>query len=78
MQYVLNNGAKVDTEVKLNLKEGETYGFKIVSEGSVVVLYINGQAAMTTRYYGKFNGNFGFYTTGSTVTFSNLELRIKA
>ncbi len=75
MEYMLMNKKKIDTEVKANFIEGKTYHFTLVSEGSVIVLYIDDIACITTRYYGKISTNFGFYTTGSEVEFSNLTFR---
>lgn len=78
MEYCLRNLTKVDTEVKINIKENQEYNITLVCEGSVMVLYLNGISAMTTRYYGKLSSDFGLFTSGSTVEFSNLSLKLRA
>ena len=78
MEYSVMNSKRVDTEVKIDIKENETYHFTLVCEGSVVVIYIDGVAAMTCRYYEKLNSKFGFYTNGSEVEYTNLSLKLRA
>ena len=78
MEFSVKNFKTIETEVKINTKEGELYHFTLVSEGSVLVFYIDGMAAMTTRFYGKLDSNFGVFTKGSDVEFSNLTLKLRA
>lgn len=78
MEYCLKNFKNVDAEVKLDLSENKTYNFTLVCEGSVIVLYVDGYAAMTTRYYGKISTKFGFYSSGSSVEFNDLAIKVRA
>jgi beta-fructofuranosidase len=45
-----NNGTEV-TRVPFNFEAGKTYSFSVVADGSVAVLYVNDQVALTNRIY---------------------------
>ena len=61
------------TEVPATLEAGKTYSFTYIQEGSIGVLYVEGQAALTVRIYGVSGKNVMLYSAGSTVTFRNLK-----
>ncbi|TNF07863.1 MAG: DUF4975 domain-containing protein [Bacillota bacterium] len=46
---------------------------KVITEGSVIVVYINEQIAITSRAYDMANSSFGFFTLGSQVTISDIH-----
>ncbi len=68
-----NNGSVHITDVSAELKAGETYSFTYVQEGSVGVLYVEGQTALTVRIYGANGTNVMLYSSGANVTFSDLK-----
>ncbi|MBU0996933.1 MAG: DUF4975 domain-containing protein [Firmicutes bacterium] len=45
----------------------------MVTEGSVIIVYVNDQIAMTSRAYDMANSNFGFFTLSSNAVISNIH-----
>ncbi|MNL03525.1 hypothetical protein D3C87_1240650 [compost metagenome] len=50
------------------------YAVEIITEGSVVVLYINGKAALTNRIYGRDKNKWGLIAEGQNTVISNLQI----
>lgn len=61
------------TSVPASLEAGKDYAFTYIQEGSIGVLYVDGQTAFTVRIYGVSGKNVLLYSAGSTVTFSGLK-----
>lgn len=78
IEYYLLNHTKQDSLLNLKLEMKKNYHFNLVCEGSIFVLYIDDVCAFTTRYYGKFDTGFGFYSKENNIKFYNLELRIRS
>ena len=73
IEYYLLNHIKQDSLLNIKLEANKDYHFNLVCEGSIFVLFIDGVCAFTTRYYGKLNAGFCFYSKGSKAKFYNLE-----
>ena len=78
IEFVVNNFDKIETQVTANLKENTKYHFTLVGEGSIYVLYIDGIASITCRYYGKISSDFGLFGSGSDIYLSNLVMKIRS
>ncbi|MDN3669188.1 glycoside hydrolase family 32 protein [Echinicola jeungdonensis] len=65
---------QVVTEVDVDLSAGETYKVEIICSGSIAVMYINGQAALSNRIYSMQNQNWGIYAQNNSSTFGKLKL----
>ncbi len=61
------------TSVPAALKAGESYSFTYIQEGSVCILYTEGQIAFTARVYGASGKNVMLFSKGASVTFSDLK-----
>ncbi len=68
-----NLGTVHITEVPASLKAGESYSFTYIQEGSVGVLYVEGQCAFTSRIYGVSGKNVMLWSKSDGVTFSDLK-----
>ncbi len=68
-----NHGSVRITSVSATLKAGQSYSFTYIQEGSVGVLYVEGQTAFTVRLYGVSGKNVMLYSEGNSVTFSDLK-----
>ena len=68
-----NLGSVHITEIPVALKAGESYSFTYIQEGSVGVLYVEGQAAFTVRLYGVSGKNVMLWSKADGVTFSDLK-----
>ena len=77
IEYYLLNHTKQDSLLHIKLEANKNYHFNLVCEGSIYVLYIDEVLAFTTRYYGKLNTRFGFYSKENNIKFYNLELRFR-
>ncbi|MCM1219722.1 MAG: hypothetical protein NC548_35015 [Lachnospiraceae bacterium] len=73
LSLTFNLGDTLITEVPVLLSAGETYSFTYIQEGSVGVMYLNGQIALTVRLYGVSGKAVMLYSEGSNVTFTNLK-----
>lgn len=70
-------GGAVGTDgfVPFTLTPGESYDLKVIFEGTVCVVYINDQVALTSRIY-SMPGNFwGLFAEKGTVRFDHLQYR---
>lgn len=77
IEYFLLNHRKQESLLDIKLDTNKNYHFNLVCEGSIFVLYIDDVLAFTTRYYGKFDTRFGFYSKENNIKFYNLDLRIR-
>ena len=73
ISLAFNYGDTFITSVPAELSANQTYSFTYMQEGSVGVLYVQGQAAFTVRLYGVSGKNVMLYSAGNTVTFTNLK-----
>ncbi|BAL84992.1 putative glycosyl hydrolase family 32 (plasmid) [Selenomonas ruminantium subsp. lactilytica TAM6421] len=67
------NKANPELSVPVSLQSGESYDFTLLIDGTVAVLYINDQMALSTRMYGLPEHQWGIFSTGSAVTLTNLR-----
>lgn len=68
-----NNGTEV-TRVPFNFQTGTNYNFSLVADGSVAVLYVNDEVALTNRIY-SLNGNmWSLRSEGMELTADNLKV----
>ena len=77
ISYYVVNQTKEESSLIINLEKNKNYHFSLVSEGSIIVLYIDGVVAFTTRYYGKIDTEFGMYSKGNHLNVNNLQLRLR-
>ncbi len=70
-----NSASQETTRMSFGLQTNTKYDVEIVAEGSVVVLYINGKAALTNRVYGRDKYKWGIIAEGQNATVSNIQLR---
>lgn len=54
------------------LQAGTNYSLEIVVENSIATMYINGQAALTTRIYSMQGAPWGIYSVNGSATFKNV------
>lgn len=71
MRYQLG---KPDIKRDLKLIPGEEYQIEIFIEGSVVVMYINNQMAMTVRAYGMIDEKWGLFSENGEVVFNEFSV----
>ena len=74
MGLAFNKGSTKITEMRVDLQAGQEYSFAYVQEGSVGILYLNGQAALTVRLYGCTGKNVKLFASNNNVRFSSLRL----
>ncbi|MDE7453801.1 MAG: hypothetical protein K2N22_05270 [Clostridia bacterium] len=68
-----NNGNTRITEVPIAIKPNEKYSFTYIQEGSVGVMYLNGQIALTVRIYGASGKAVKLFSKNNSVKFENLK-----
>jgi hypothetical protein len=68
-----NEGTTDITSTSVSLKEGETYSFTYIQEGSVGVFYIDGQASLTVRLYGVSGKSIRLFAEDCTVDYTDLR-----
>ncbi len=61
------------TSVSANLEVGKTYSFTYIQEGSIGVLYVEGQTAFTVRIYGVSGKNVMLFSDSGSATFTDLK-----
>ena len=72
ISFELNQGEDTVTSVPATLEAGKEYSFTYIQEGSVGVLYVEGQTALTVRLYGVSGKNVMLFADGSA-TFTDLK-----
>lgn len=65
--------AKPELAVPVRLQEGERYDFTLLLDGTVAVLYINDQMALSTRMYGLPEHQWGIFSQDSQVVLTDLQ-----
>lgn len=68
-----NLGDTAITEVPVSLQPNTSYTFTYIQEGSVGVMYLDGQIALTVRVYGVSGKAVMLYAEENTVSFTNLK-----
>ena len=67
------NKAKPELSVPVSLQPGESYDFTLLIDGTVAVLYINDQMALSTRMYALPEHQWGIFSSDSEVSLTNLQ-----
>ncbi|RYY31066.1 MAG: DUF4975 domain-containing protein, partial [Sphingobacteriaceae bacterium] len=68
-----NNGVEV-TRVPFNFEANKTYAFSVVMDGSVAILYVNDQVALTNRIYSLQSNAWSLSADGLELKVSNLKV----
>ncbi len=71
--FELNLGDTPIASVPASLEAGKTYAFTYLQEGSIGVLYVEGQTALTVRVYGVSGRNVMLWAEGESVSFTDLK-----
>ncbi|MGE8339567.1 MAG: glycoside hydrolase domain-containing protein, partial [Flavobacterium sp.] len=69
-----NSASQEVTRMPFQFQKSMKYNIEIITEGSVVVVYINGIAALTNRIYGIDQNKWGLIAEGQNSIFSNLQI----
>lgn len=69
-----NSNSQEDTRIPFQFKTNTKYDVEMIVEGSIVVFYINGKAALTNRIYGREKNKWGVISEGQTTTITNLQV----
>lgn len=76
MELCFNKGSVFITETAVTLTPNQAHAFTYVQDGSVGVMYVDGQAALTVRLYGVTWKTVKIFAENNNVTFSGLKLYI--
>jgi beta-fructofuranosidase len=63
-----------ELERPLKLEPGKSYTIKVLVEDSICVTYVNDEVALTSRIYDIKKGQWGGYTVGGHIEFSDIQL----
>ena len=74
MSFDLNNGDTNITGAAADLKEGETYSFTYMQEGSCGVFYIDTIGSLTVRVYGVSGRQVSLFADGCTLEVNDLAV----
>jgi beta-fructofuranosidase len=66
--------SNTEASIPFALTTNTDYTLKVVIENSIATMYINGQAALTTRIYGMQGAPWGVFASNGAVTFKNLTV----
>jgi beta-fructofuranosidase len=69
-----NSAGQETTSLPFQFQTNVNYNVEIITEGSVTVLYINGQTTLTNRIYGRDKNKWGLVSEGQNAVFTNLEV----
>ena len=69
-----NSASQEVTRMPFQFQINTKYAVEIITEGSVVVLYINGKVALTNRIYGRDKNKWGLIAEGQNTVISNLQI----
>jgi len=69
-----NSASQETTRIPFDLQSNSKYNVEIITEGSVVVLYVNGKVALTNRIYGREKYSWGILAQGQNCTVSQLQV----
>jgi beta-fructofuranosidase len=64
-----------DATVNFPLTPGKSYDIKVVFQGTVCVVYVNDQVALTSRIYSMPSNFWGLFAEKGTVQFDHLQYR---
>lgn len=73
LSLAFNNGATCITEVPVSVTSDKKYSFTYIQEGSVGIMYLNGQIALTVRIYNASGKAVKLFAKNNTVKFENLK-----
>ncbi len=73
VQLLFNEGSTLITETLVPLEAGREYAFTYIQEGSVGILYLGEEAALTVRVYGVSGKSIRLFAENNSVTFSDLR-----
>ncbi|WP_348800023.1 glycoside hydrolase family 32 protein [Flavobacterium adhaerens] len=69
-----NSASQETTRIPFQFQTNTKYDVEIITEGSVVVLYINGKTALTNRIYGRDKNKWGLLSEGQDAVITNLQI----
>ena len=69
-----NSGGQETTQIPFKFQTNTKYDVEIITEGSMVVLYINGKVSLTNRIYGREKNKWGLISEGQNFTITNLQV----
>ena len=72
-----NNGTTAVTEVPISISPNKKHSFAYVQEGSVGIMYFDGQTALTVRLYGTSGKAVKLFAENNTVAFDNLKQLVR-
>lgn len=67
------HAAKPELAVPVSLRPDGSYDFTLLVDGTVAVLYINDQMALSTRMYGLPDHPWGLFSSGGEVSLTNIQ-----
>lgn len=67
---------RVGSRVNFSFEPNKDYTLKLVVEGDIVALYINGEKTAINRIYSAVGMDWGFFASSRSVTFSDIEIRV--
>ena len=67
-----NSNSQETTRIPFQVQTNTKYNVEIITEGSVVVLYVNGKTALSNRIYGRENNKWGLISEGQNCSVANL------
>lgn len=70
----INSASQEVTQIPFSLQTNTKYEVEIITEGSVVIFYINGKVALTNRIYGRDKNKWGIVAEGQSATITNLQI----
>lgn len=73
LSLAFNNGTACITEVPISITSDKKFSFTYIQEGSVGVMYLNGQIALTVRIYGASGKAVKLFAKNNTVKFENFK-----
>ena len=73
LQLLFNEGDTMITETAAALEAGKEYSFTYIQEGSVGILWLDGNASLTVRLYGVSGKAIRLFVENNTIKFSELR-----
>lgn len=71
------NSGRFENVVYYNFNANTEYNFELIIDGSVAVLYINDEVALSSRIYNIYDSGWGFYAEFDTAEFNEIEISHK-
>ena len=69
-----NSASQETTRMPFKFQTSTKYDVEIITEGSIVVLYINGKVALTNRIYARDKNRWGLIAEGQNAIITNLQV----